>query len=72
MEQVERESIETSAKTVEEAIELGLRELDADRDEVEIDVVSKGKSSILGIGGDDVSGQGLAAELVVARDYRGS
>ena len=52
MEQVERESIETSAKTVEEAIELGLRELDADRDEVEIDVVNKGKSSILGIGGE--------------------
>jgi spoIIIJ-associated protein len=49
---VERESIETTAKTVEDAIELGLRELDAERDEVEIDVVSKGKSSILGIGGE--------------------
>lgn len=49
---MERNSIETTAKTVEEAIELGLRELDADRDEVEIDVVSKGKNSILGIGGE--------------------
>ncbi len=49
---MERESIETTARTVEDAIELGLRELDADRDEVEIDVVSRGKSSILGIGGE--------------------
>lgn len=49
---MERESIETTAKTVEEAIELGLRELDADRDEVEIDVVSRGKSAILGLGGE--------------------
>ena len=42
--------IETTAKTPEEAIELALRELDAERGEVEIDVVSKGKSGILGIG----------------------
>ena len=49
---MERESIETTAKTVEEAIELGLRELDADRDEVEIDVVSRGKTAILGLGGE--------------------
>ena len=48
----DRESIETTAKTVEEATELALRELDADRDEVEIDVVSRGRSSILGIGGE--------------------
>lgn len=39
-----------TAKTVEEAIELGLRELDVDRAEAEIDVVSRGKSGILGIG----------------------
>ena len=44
--------IETTAKTSEEAIELALRELDADRGEVEIDVVSRGKSGILGIGGE--------------------
>jgi spoIIIJ-associated protein len=39
-----------TAKTVEEAIELGLRELDVDRAEAEIDVVSRGKTGILGIG----------------------
>ncbi len=43
-------SIEMTAKTVEEAIEIALRELDADRVEVEIDVISRGKPGILGIG----------------------
>ena len=47
-----RQEIETTAKTPEEAIELALRELDAERAEVEIDVVSKGKPGILGIGGE--------------------
>ena len=42
--------IETKAKTKEEAIEIALKELDVDRGEVEIDVVSVGKSGILGIG----------------------
>ena len=42
--------IETTARSVEEAIELALRELDAERGEVEIDVVSRGKAGILGIG----------------------
>ena len=42
--------IEISARTVEEAIELALKELDADRSDVEVDVVSRGKSGILGIG----------------------
>ena len=47
----ERETeIEMSAKTVEEAVELALKELDADRSDVEIDVVSRGKAGILGIG----------------------
>ena len=39
-----------TARTVEEAIELGLKELDVDRSDVEIDVVSRGKAGILGIG----------------------
>jgi spoIIIJ-associated protein len=43
-------SIEMKAKTVEEAIEIALKELDADRVEVEIEVISRGKSGILGIG----------------------
>ena len=43
-------SIEMTAKTVEEAIEIALKELDVDREEVEIDVISRGKPGILGIG----------------------
>ena len=39
-----------SAPTVEEAIELGLKELDADRDEAEVEILSKGKTGFLGIG----------------------
>ena len=45
-------TMETSAKTPEEAIEIALKELDVDRADVEIDVVSKGKAGILGIGGE--------------------
>ena len=44
------ETIETTAKTTEEAIEIALKELDVERADVEIDVVSRGKSGILGIG----------------------
>ena len=44
------QEIEISARTVEEAIEIALKELDADRGDVEVDVVSRGKSGILGIG----------------------
>jgi spoIIIJ-associated protein len=43
-------TIETTAKTAEEAIEIALKELDAERGDVEIDVVSKGKSGIFGMG----------------------
>ena len=42
--------IETTAKLVEDAIEIALKELDADRDEVEIDVISRGRPGILGLG----------------------
>ena len=45
-------TVERTAKTAEEAIELALKELDAERPDVEIDVVSRGKSGILGIGGE--------------------
>lgn len=43
-------TMETTAKTAEEAIEIALKELDVERAEVEVDVVSRGKSGILGIG----------------------
>ena len=45
-----RQTITTTAKTVEEATELALRELDVDLAEAEVNVVSKGKPGILGIG----------------------
>ena len=44
------ESVEGIAKTVEEAIEIGLRQLGVDRDKAEIEIVSKGKAGILGFG----------------------
>jgi len=50
--EMEKDSVVMTAKTVEEAIEIALLELDADREEVEVDVVSKGKAGILGIGGE--------------------
>jgi len=46
------QSIETTGKTTEEAIEIALKEFDVDRADVEIDVVSRGKSGILGLGGE--------------------
>ena len=39
-----------TGRTVEEAIELALKELDVDRDAAEVEVLSSGKSGFLGIG----------------------
>lgn len=39
-----------TGKTVEEAIELALKELDARREEVEVEILSRGKPGFLGIG----------------------
>ena len=44
------EEIVMSARTVEEAIELALKELDVDRDEAEVEILSRGKTGFLGIG----------------------
>lgn len=44
------ESVEITAKTVEEAIEIALKELNARREDVEIQVLSRGRSGLLGIG----------------------
>ena len=43
-------SVETTAKPVEEAIEIALKELNVERREAKIDVIDKGKSRIFGIG----------------------
>ena len=47
------ESLEISAKTVEEAIERGLQQLGLTRDQVETAVLNKGKSGFLGIGAEE-------------------
>ena len=45
-----QEPLVMSARTVEEAIELALKELDAGRDEAEVEILSRGKAGFLGIG----------------------
>jgi spoIIIJ-associated protein len=47
------ESLDVSAKTVEEAIEKALEELGLERSQVEVEVVSEGRAGILGIGGEE-------------------
>ena len=39
-----------TGRTVDEAIELALKELDVDRDEAEVEILSRGKAGFLGIG----------------------
>jgi spoIIIJ-associated protein len=47
---MEKQTLERTGRTVEEAIELAILELGVGRDEVEVDVLSKGRAGILGIG----------------------
>jgi len=47
------ESLEISAKTVEEAIERGLQQLGLTRDQVETAVLNKGRSGFLGMGAEE-------------------
>jgi len=66
---MEKDSIQISAATIEEALEIALRELDADREEVGVEVVSQGRPGFFGIGGEQArvsvtrltSDQGLAS-----------
>ncbi|MFQ5611273.1 MAG: RNA-binding cell elongation regulator Jag/EloR [Anaerolineae bacterium] len=46
-------SLESSAKTVEEAIEHGLAVMGLDREEVEIEILSKGSRGVFGLGAED-------------------
>lgn len=50
-----RASVEVTARTVEEAIEQGLAQLGASRDEVEIEVLHPGRSGVFGLGAQDAS-----------------
>ncbi len=47
------ESIEISAKTVEEATSKALEKLNLTREQVEITIITKGRSGILGLGAED-------------------
>lgn len=46
------DSVETSAKTVEEAVAKALRQLGLDRSQVDVEIVSPGRPGILGFGGE--------------------
>lgn len=48
-------SIEKSAKTIDEAVELALKELNTTRENVEIEVISEGKRGFLGFGNIDAT-----------------
>ena len=48
------DTVEISAKTIEEATEVALRELDAERVEVAVEVVSRGRTGLFGIGSEPV------------------
>ncbi len=54
------DSVEANGKTVEEAIELVLKQLDVSREEAEIEVLSQGKSGLFGIGGEPARVWGTA------------
>lgn len=49
----EKESVEVSAKTIEEAIERGLKELGLTRDQVEVEILHAGRGGVLGFGAED-------------------
>lgn len=61
------ESLEVRGKTVEEATERGLEQLGLARDQVEVAVVSRGKSGFLGMGAEDAVVR-LAALAEVRRE----
>jgi spoIIIJ-associated protein len=48
-----RESLDVSAKTVEEAIQVGLKQLNLGRDQVEVEIVNEGKKGLFGLGAED-------------------
>ena len=42
-----------TAKTLEEAIELAAKELETTKKNIEVEIIEKGKTAFLGIGGED-------------------
>ena len=58
-----RKSVEVSARTPEEAIELGLSQLGLARDQVEVEVIHPGRGGVLGIGAEDAQVRVLAPDV---------
>ena len=48
------EAVVRTARTVEEAEELALKELGIDRNEAEVEILNRGKAGFLGIGAEPV------------------
>lgn len=74
---MEKKTLERTGRTVDEAIELAILELGVGRDEVEVDVLSQGRTGILGIGSEPArvrvsvitgSAAGASAALRVVTD----
>jgi len=61
------ESVEVSAKSVDEAIDIALEELGLRRQQVEIEILSPGKAGLLGIGGEPARVRVTALEEGTAR-----
>ncbi len=61
------ESVEVSAKSVDEAIDIALEELGLKRQQVEIEVLTPGKPGLLGIGGEPARVRVTALEEGTAR-----
>jgi spoIIIJ-associated protein len=49
----QNESLDVSAKTIDEAIEQGLAQLDLTREQVDVEIVKEGKRGVFGIGSED-------------------
>ncbi len=64
---MERESVEVSAKTVDEAIDIALEELGLKRQQVEIEILTAGKPGLFGIGGESARVRVTALEEGVAK-----
>lgn len=63
-----RRSVEVSGKTVDEAVEKALKELEAEIDEVETEVLAEGSTGILGLGGEDARVRVTLKELAEERE----
>ena len=61
------ESVEVSAKNVDEAIDIALEELGLKRQQVEIEILTAGRSGLLGIGGEPARVRVTALEEGTAR-----